>query len=144
MLGRLSSLFGERILGQTLAICQSCLKKKVGAHLPLLKEKRCFHISSLMFSSLWLCHLKSGALCSLCRAPVDQFSASGAAGCFSSCIHGRRGMQTLSWLMDLSARRKELQGKPARTVAWLGTGGEVVNEASSQEVAVLVGNHTPW
>lgn len=52
-------------------------------------------------------------------------------------------MQTLSWLVELSARRKILQGKPARTVAWLGAGGEVINETSSQEVAVLVGNHTP-
>lgn len=48
------------------AICQSCLNRiiptrKMGAHLPLLKENRCFHIL-LMFSLFWLCRLKPGAL----------------------------------------------------------------------------------
>lgn len=53
-------------------------------------------------------------------------------------------MQTLSWLVELSAKRKMLQRNPERAVACLGTGGEVINETSSQEVVVLVGNHTPW
>lgn len=78
--------------------------------------------------------------------PLDQFSASGAAGCFSSCIYGRRGMQTLSWPVELSARRKVLQGRweACKDLGLAGDGGESVNEASSQEVVVLVGIHTPW
>lgn len=51
----------------TVGICQNCLKrvilkKKVGAHLPLLKEKSHFHIFLRKFLLLWLCHLKFGVL----------------------------------------------------------------------------------
>lgn len=57
----------------TVAICPSCLKriilkKKAGAHLPLLKEKRCSHIFPLRFSGSVTSNLE--LLHSLCRASL--------------------------------------------------------------------------
>lgn len=55
-------------------------------------------------------------------------------------------MQTLSWPVELSARRKVLQGRweACKDLGLAGDGGESVNEASSQEAVELVGIHTPW